>query len=217
MAAALWGAVAPGAIGFPVYLYLAFTNELGMERILECNLLKRSARNWQMVLAIPIGITGAYLLINMINANFGHRLFMPGWMVLVIFTFSLAVIAQILIWVLTKGKLVIDKINAEELEVTITFPTGEVFSERGRWNCFGQYSKTYAKYGTYNKNLALSLWCNDVPFCMLRHQTGGLSTEPNGFILVDSLINPGGTEYWCKKTYEVYRLLHKPIQQTKPV
>ncbi len=180
-----------------------------MQKILECDILKRSTMNLQIAVSIPAGLCMGYLIINMLNAAFDKRLFFPGLLIPCILVFVGGIGGAILIWYRSKGKLVIYQRPNDELEVEISFPTGEVISQKGKWDCMGMYNKTYAKYGMYYKNLALALFCNDQAFCLLRHRLGGLDSEPQGFRHVEQLLNPGATEYWCKKTQTVFRMLKK--------
>jgi hypothetical protein len=174
-------------------------DKIKTEKIFECEILKRSTRNLQMLLAVPMGITGAFLLINLINTSFGKRGIMQDWMPLFAVIFFLSFTGIILIWYLSRGKLNIYEVGTGQFEVEIAFPSGDYLSKKGSWACQGYFVKEYAKYGMYTKHLALSVSCEGVPFCLLRHQLGGFSSDPEGFMEVTQLFNPGGTEYWCKK------------------
>jgi len=179
-----------------------------MENLLDCTLINRSTKNAQIALAIPLGLALGYLLINLINSSFHDRLFLPDWMSTIVTLFILLIIAEIFIWYYTKGQLIITRVNTDTMEIDISFPRrGEIETKKGKWTCVAQYTKTYAKYGMYYKNLALALFCNGVPFCLLRHQLGGLDSAPDGFTQVETLYNPAEVEYWCKKTPAVFEIL----------
>ena len=180
-----------------------------MQPLLECEIMSRSSRNAQMIIAIPLGLVGGYLLINMVNAACHQRLFMKDLLGIGIFIFILAVIAEILIWYFTKGKLTITKHPDDTLEIKIGFPSGSSESDKGTWDCEGIYVKEYEKYGMYKKHLGLNLSCNGAPACFLRHGLGGFASDPERFREVNALFNRGGTEYWCKQVIEIEALIAK--------
>jgi hypothetical protein len=169
--------------------------------------MKRSSRNAQIIIAIPLGLLMGYLLINVVNAAAHQHLFMKGFLGMGIFMFIIGVIAEILIWYYTRGKLVIHKGLNHTLEITISFPSGSSESDKGNWNCEGIFVKEYAKYGMYKKHLGLNLSCNGKPACLLRHELGGFAADPEHFREVNTLYNLGGTEYWCKKVKEIEEIV----------
>jgi hypothetical protein len=180
-----------------------------MQPIFECEIMSRSSRNAQIIIALPIGLIGGYLLINMLHAAFDKRLFMGEFLGFGIFIFIAGIIAEILIWYRTKGTLLISKTSDNELQIEIDFPSGMAELAKGSWTCEGIYTKEYEKFGMYKKHLALHLSCNQQPFCLLRHDLAPITAEPQHFMLVNELYNRGGTEYWCKKAEEVYALIQK--------
>ncbi len=180
-----------------------------MHPIFECEIMSRSSRNAQIIIALPLGLTGGYLLINMLHAAFDKRLFMEGFLGVGIFIFIAGIIAEILIWYRTKGTLRISKDTDNSLQIEIDFPSGLAELAKGTWACEGIYTKEYEKFGMYKKHLAVHLSCDQKPFCLLRHDLAPINAEPQHFTLVDELYNRGGTEYWCKKAEEVYALIQK--------
>jgi hypothetical protein len=180
-----------------------------MQQLLECEIMSRSSRNAQIIIAIPLGLVGGYLLINMVNGLAHQRLFMKGFLGFGIFIFILAIIAEVLIWYYTRGKLTITKSPDNTLEIDIRFPSGSSESDKGKWDCEGIYVKEYAKYGMYKKHLGLNLSCNGKPACLLRHELGGFASDPEHFREVNTLYNLGGTEYWCKKVLNIEELISK--------
>ena len=180
-----------------------------MKPIFECELMSRSSRNAQIIIALPLGLIMGYLLINIMHAAFDKRLFMEELLGVGIFLFIAGIIAEILIWYRTKGTLRISKTSDNELQMEIDFPSGLAELAKGSWSCEGIYIKEYEKFGMYKKHLALHLSCNQQPFCLLRHDLAPIHAEPRHFTLVEELYNRGGTEYWCKKTEEVYAIIQK--------
>lgn len=180
-----------------------------MEQVLECELMKRSSRNLQVAIAVPLGLIMGYLLINFVNLAFDKRLFIRGFFVPAILLFVVGLIAEALIWYFTKGKLVVYKDKSGNLEIEVSFPSQESDIDKGSWTTEAMYIKTYAKYGMYTKHLALSLACNGRPLYLLRQQLGGMQSSPDHFRLVNALYNPGGTEYWCKKTVDLEALIRQ--------
>jgi len=180
-----------------------------MAQLLECEIMSRSSKNAQIIIAIPMGLIGGYLLINIVHAMFGKRLFINDFVGVGIFLFIICVIAEILIWYFTKGKLTITKHPDDTLEIKIRFPSGSSESDKGTWDCESIYVKEYEKYGMYKKHLGLNLSCNGTPACFLRHGLGGFASDPERFMEVKALFNRGGTEYWCKQVKEIEELIAK--------
>lgn len=178
-------------------------------QLFECEIMSRSSRNAQIIIALPMGLIGGYLLINMINAAFDQNLVMKGFLGVGIFLFVVAAIAEILIWYYTRGKLTITEYPGNILEIDIRFPSGSSESDKGKWDCEGIYMKEYAKYGMYKKHLGLNLSCNGKPACLLRHELGGFAADPQNFTEVNTLFNHGGNEYWCKKVMDLQDLISK--------
>lgn len=180
-----------------------------MEQLFESEIMSRSSKNAQMIIALPMGFIGAYLLINSVNALFDQRLFIKDLLGVGIFLFTICVVAEILIWYFTKGKLTITKHSDNELEIKIRFPSGSSESDKGTWDSEGIFVKEYEKYGMYKKHLGLNLSCNGKPACFLRHDLGGFASEPERFTEVKALFNRGGNEYWCKKVQEIEAVISK--------
>lgn len=180
-----------------------------MQSLFECDIQSRSSKNAQIIVALPVGLIGGYLLINVMNASFGERLFMKDFLGLGIIIFVLGIIAEIIIWYRTKGKLYISKGSDNSLQIEIDFPSGMAELAKGTWKCEGIYTKEYEKFGMYKKHLALHLSCDQRPFCLLRHDLAPIKAEPKHFSLVNQLYNRGGTEYWCKGVEEIYALIEK--------
>jgi len=169
--------------------------------------MKRSSRNLQVAIAVPLGLVMGYLIVNFVHIAFDKRLFMRGFFVPAIMLFVVGIIAEVLIWYFTKGKLVISKDKSGNMEIEVSFPSEDPEIDKGTWTTESMYMKTYARYGMYTKNLAVSLACNGRPLYLLRHQLGGIHSAPAHFMQVNALYNPGGTEYWCKKTVELEAFL----------
>lgn len=180
-----------------------------MQSIFECDIQSRSSKNAQIILALPIGLIGGYLLINAMNAAFGQRLFMKDFLGVGLMIFIVGIIAEIVIWYRTKGKLYISRSSDNSLQIEIHFPSGMAELGKGSWSSEGIYTKEYEKFGMYKKHLALHLSCDHRPFCLLRHDLAPIKAEPQHFRLVNELYNRGGTEYWCKGVEEINALLEK--------
>lgn len=180
-----------------------------MNVIFESEIMSRSSRNAQIIIALPLGLVMGYLLINIMHAAFDKRLFMEGFLGFGIFIFIAGIIAEILIWYRTKGTLRISKDGDNSLQIEIDFPSGMAELAKGAWACEGIYTKEYEKFGMYKKHLALHLSCDQKPFCLLRHDLAPIKAEPQHFALVNTLYNRGGTEYWCKGVEEIFALIEK--------
>lgn len=180
-----------------------------MQPLFECEVMRRSSRNAQIILAIPLGLTGGYLLINLINGASHQRLFAQDFLIPAFLLFFLGIIAEILIWYYSRGKLFISRGSDNNLQIEIDFSSGKAELARGEWSSQGIYTKEYEKFGMYKKHLALNLSCDGRSFCLLRHDLAPIKPEPRHFTLVSELYNLGGTEYWCKKTEEVHAILEK--------
>lgn len=180
-----------------------------MQPIFECDIQSRSSRIAQIIIALPLGMIGGYLIINLLNAAFDKRLFIKGFLAPALILFVLGIIAEIVIWYRTKGLLQISKTSDQDLQIEIHFPSGMAELAQGTWSCEGIYTKEYEKFGMYKKHLALNLSCNQRPFCLLRHDLAPIKAEPSHFSLVDELYNRGGTEYWCKGVEEIHALIEK--------
>jgi hypothetical protein len=69
-----------------------------------------------------------------------------------------------------------------ELEVTITNSKGiETNRAAGEWSTTAFYKREYFKYGTYQKDLFLTIYCNGEPFCLFRYKTSAAASAPEGF------------------------------------
>jgi hypothetical protein len=180
-----------------------------MNTILETSVLRSSTKQTQFALAIPIGLLFGYLLVNMMLMGFKDKLFFGKFIPLAVILFFVLILLQIVIWYRSKGTLTIHQLPNGERTVDIRFPNGTELTQKGKWEIIGTYTKTYAKYGMYYKNLALVLFCDDKPFCLLRHQLGGAHSAPGGFMEVGQLINPTGSEFWCKKVPLIFGMLRK--------
>lgn len=180
-----------------------------MNTILQSAILRSSTKQLQVGIAIPVGFVGGYLLINLLTQFFDQKLFFKEYLPLAIILFVVLVILQIVVWYRSRGSFTIDQLPDGEYKVEISFPNGTVLTQKGKWSVIPTYTKTYARYGMYYKNLALTLYCNDEPFCLLRHQLGGIHTAPEGFIEVGELINTTDAEFWCKKLPAAYDILRK--------
>jgi hypothetical protein len=180
-----------------------------MNTMLECSILRSSTKQTQFGLAIFVGLIGGYLLVNMVLIGFKDKPFFGQYLPLAAILFFVLVLLQIMIWYRSKGTLTIHQLPNGEYAVDIRFPNGLALAQKGKWEVIPTYTKTYAKYGMYYKNLALALFCDDQPFCLLRHQLGGAHSAPAGFIEVGQLFNPAESEFWCKKVPVIFGMLRK--------
>lgn len=180
-----------------------------MQTLLECEIMKRSSRMAQIIIALPLGLLGGYLLINMVNAATHQRLFIKGFLAPALVLFVIGIIAEILIWYRTKGVLRVSKSSDTSIQIEIVFSSGTEELAKGTWATEGIYTKEYEKLGMYKKHLALHLSCDQKPFCLLRHELAPIKSEPQHFKLVNELYNLGGTEYWCKKAEMIHEIIQK--------
>lgn len=175
-----------------------------MNHSFEAKIVKSSTHQLTIYLAIPVGLVMGYLIINLVNQATGHRLFFGEYLIPALIVFIAGVIGIILVRRLNMGRLVVTRKEDQQLKVEVHFPNQEPVMLTGKWESLAFYTKTYARYGMYYKNLALALFCDDKSFCLLRHQLGGLKPAPDGFKEVNQLLNAGGPEYWCHKTPELF-------------
>lgn len=180
-----------------------------MQSIFECDIQSRSSRNAQIYLALPTGMLGAYLIINLLNASFGDKLFIKAFLPFGLILFVAGIIAIIAVWYRTKGVLRVSRSSDNSLQIEVDFPSGMAELAKGTWSCEGIYTKEYEKLGMYKKHLALHLSCDQRPFCLLRHDLAPIKPEPEHFTLVNQLFNRGGTEYWCKGVEEIHAIIAK--------
>lgn len=180
-----------------------------MQVIFESEAMTRASKITQMVIALPTGLLGGYLIINAMNAAFGDRLFLRPFLPLGIILFVIGIIAIIVVWYRSKGVVRVSRGSDGLLQIEIEFPGGIEELGKGRWNSEGIYTKEYEKLGMYKKHLGLHLSCDQRPFCLLRQDLAAIKAEPTQFSLVEELYNRGGTEYWAKDLETLHAILEK--------
>lgn len=178
-----------------------------MDHLHQGILMRQGAFRARVYLAIPVGLAGGLLLVNMLNIAFHERLFLPGWIIPALFIVVLGVVAMLLIYYLSRGSLHIYRTAPGELQMDAQFPNGENYTATGKWYCTTTYIKVYARYGMYTKYVAVCLYCNDQPFMLLRHQIGGMGAVPDDFVEVSQLTNPGVPEIWSKSALRVAEII----------
>lgn len=180
-----------------------------MQTIFETEVMTRSAKNTQIFLALPTGMLGAYVIINIMNAAFGSKLFLKAFLPFGFVLFVAGIIGIIVVWYRNKGVLRVSRSSDNGLQIEIEFPSGTEELAKGQWAAEGIYTKVYEKLGMYKKHLALNLSCDQRPFCLLREDLAPIKSEPQHFTMVNELYNLGGTEYWCKNTEGLHELIRK--------
>jgi hypothetical protein len=99
-----------------------------------------------------------------------------------------------------------------ELEVTITNSKGiETNHATGEWSTTAFYKKEYFKYGTYQKDLFLTIYCNGEPFCLFRYKTSAAASAPEGFT---ESINAGWLNwnvpvFFTSETARIHRIVEQ--------
>jgi hypothetical protein len=187
-----------------------------MSVILEAKVLERKNEILRNVLRFISGGASAYFVVNAVSWCFGKAGFEPGWKWFAFILVVAPMLVAIFIRLTSTGKFLIRQLSGGQLEILIEQKNGNGIHAKGNWSYVAQYRKIETKYGLKAKFMYLKLYCNQKPFCVLRHDRKPIEKSPAGFDLVDEVFISATPIYFCKKTYEVYLLMEKINQQTMP-
>lgn len=94
-----------------------------------------------------------------------------------------------------------------QYHISITGVDNQILEAHGKWTVLAQHQKIYFKLGTYQKDLWLTLFCDDKAFATFFYRTPAAASAPEEFSETDSPVRPGVPVFVTPKTELIYRYL----------